>query len=139
MFKDLQFAIRSLIKQPGFTAAAVITLMLAIGVNTTIFSVVNAVLLRALPFQDPEHLVAVQKSIGSDGLPREADSAGSWNLAWAYMAGISYRLMGNMHIDAGYRHVNMGDVTTGRIGGNKLTFKEMSADEVRLGFRYVLD
>lgn len=69
MFKDLQFAIRSLIKQPGFTVVSVITLMLAIGVNTTIFSVVNAVLLRALPFRDPDQLVKVQKSTGSGGLP----------------------------------------------------------------------
>jgi putative ABC transport system permease protein len=67
--KDVQFAIRSLIKRPGFTAVAVITLMLAIGVNTTIFSVVNAVLLRALPFHDPEHLVSVQQSAGDEGLP----------------------------------------------------------------------
>jgi predicted permease len=69
VFKDLQFALRSLIKRPGFTGVALITLMLAIGVNTTIFSVVNAVLLRALPFRDPEQLVAVQKSAGDDGLP----------------------------------------------------------------------
>ena len=69
MFKDLQFAIRSLIKQPGFTVVAVITLMLAIGVNTTIFSVVNAVLLRALPFPSAEQLVAIQQSAGDDGLP----------------------------------------------------------------------
>lgn len=67
--KDLQFAIRGLIKRPGFTAVAVITLMLAIGVNTTIFSVVNTVLLRALPFASPEQLVAVQKSAGDEGLP----------------------------------------------------------------------
>src|SRR5688572_6710824 len=69
IFKDLQFAFRSLIKRPGFTAVAVITLMLAIGVNTTIFSVVNAVLLRALPFRDPEQLVAVYKPAGGEGLP----------------------------------------------------------------------
>jgi putative ABC transport system permease protein len=68
-FKDLQFAFRSLIKRPGFTAVAVITLMLAIGVNTTIFSVVNAVLLRALPFRAPEQLVSVQKATGDEGLP----------------------------------------------------------------------
>jgi putative ABC transport system permease protein len=67
--QDLKFAIRSLSKRPGFTAVAVLTLMLAIGVNTTIFSVVNAVLLRALPFQDPEQLVAVQKSASDEGLP----------------------------------------------------------------------
>ncbi|HET9479963.1 MAG TPA: hypothetical protein VFO72_11490, partial [Pyrinomonadaceae bacterium] len=69
IFKDLQFAIRSLIKRPGFTAVAVITLMLAIGVNTTIFSVVNAVLLRALPFRGPEQLVAVYIPAGAEGLP----------------------------------------------------------------------
>jgi predicted permease len=61
MKKDLVHSIRSLIRNPGFTAVAVITLMLAIGVNTTIFSVVNAVLLKALPFQQPEQLVSVQK------------------------------------------------------------------------------
>ncbi|HEV2833724.1 MAG TPA: ABC transporter permease, partial [Pyrinomonadaceae bacterium] len=72
LLKDLQFAVRSLIKRPGFTAVAVITLMLAIGVNTTIFSVVNSVLLRALPFRDPEKLVAVHKPVGGSGLPGTA-------------------------------------------------------------------
>jgi putative ABC transport system permease protein len=67
--KDFKFALRSLLKQPGFTAVAVITLMLAIGVNTTIFSVVNAVLLRALPFRSPEQLVAVYKPPSGEGLP----------------------------------------------------------------------
>jgi putative ABC transport system permease protein len=69
MFKDLQFAIRSLLKQPGFTVVAVVTLMLAIGLNTTIFSLVNAVLLRALPFSNPEQLVAVRQSASDGGLP----------------------------------------------------------------------
>ena len=70
----------------------------------------------------------------------EVDSASSWNLAWAYMAGVSYHLMGNAHIDVGYRHVNMGDVTTGKnADDNQLTFKKMSADEIRVGFRYLLD
>src|SRR6185369_7383265 len=67
--KDFKFAFRSLLKQPGFTVVAVITLMLAIGVNTTIFSIVNAVLLRALPFRAPEQLVAIYKPATGDGLP----------------------------------------------------------------------
>ena len=67
--KDFKFALRSLLKQPGFTAVAVITLMLAIGVNTTIFSVVNTVLLRALPFPHPEQLVSVYKPASGEGLP----------------------------------------------------------------------
>lgn len=69
LFKDLRFALRSLLARPGFTAVAVITLMFAIGVNTTIFSVVNAILLRALPFRDPQQLVSVYKPATSGGLP----------------------------------------------------------------------
>ena len=69
MTKDLLHSIRSLLRHPGFTAVAVITLMLAIGVNTTIFSVVNAVLLKALPFQDPEQLVSAHSVSGPGDFP----------------------------------------------------------------------
>src|ERR1044071_9656972 len=56
---DLKFAFRQLVKNPGFTAVAVITLALGIGANTAIFSLVNAILFRPLPFKDPERLVMV--------------------------------------------------------------------------------
>src|SRR5215216_1168529 len=69
MIKDLRHSIRSLLRHPGFTAVAIITLMLAIGVNTTIFSVVNAVLLKALPFRDPQQLVSVDNNPTAGGLP----------------------------------------------------------------------
>ena len=68
ILSDLAFAVRRLIRQPGFTCTVVVTLALSIGVNTAIFSLVNALLLKALPYPHPERLGVIFVRFGGPNL-----------------------------------------------------------------------
>lgn len=68
MLEDIRFAVRLLVKSPGFTAAAVLTLALGIGVNTAIFSVVHHVLLAPLPYPGSERMVALGTYMENQGI-----------------------------------------------------------------------
>ncbi len=74
IIKDIRYGVRGLLKHPGFTAIVVITLALGIGASTAIFSVVDSVLLRRLPYRTAERIVAIQE-YGKDGKRGQLTSA----------------------------------------------------------------
>jgi len=78
LFKDIRYGVRGLLKRPGFTAIALITLALGIGANTAIFSVVNAVLLRPLPFRDADQLVIVWEDATFAGFPKNTPAPANY-------------------------------------------------------------
>jgi putative ABC transport system permease protein len=114
---DLHFAFRQLRQSPGFTAVAVLTLALGIGVNTTIFSLVNGVVLRPLPFRDPERLVFIDENSPRQGFDR---------LGIAYPDYLDWRQQNTVFEDIGvYGHTAY--TLTGRDQPERLLGVEVSA------------
>ena len=98
LLKDLRYSIRMLRKNPGFTAVAVIALALGIGANSAIFSVVNAVLLRPLPFKDPKGLVRIWGKYDKQGIPKnwisQPELVDIWDQGEAFENVAAYRTGG---------------------------------------------
>ena len=75
---QLKYALRTLVQNPGFTALTVVCLALGIGVNSTMFSVVDTVEIRSLPFKDPERLVQLMTTRPSSGIEFGGVSYPDW-------------------------------------------------------------
>ena len=78
LLADLRYGLRLFRKSPVFTAVAIGTLALGIGANTVIFSVVDAVVIRALPFEDPDRVVVIWEDASRAGSPRNTPSPGNY-------------------------------------------------------------
>src|SRR5919204_1791041 len=70
MLSEIKVALRGLAKSPGFTAVAIVTLALGIGANTAVFSLINGLLVKPLPYRDPSKLVLLWERFGAQGLER---------------------------------------------------------------------
>src|SRR2546426_1958147 len=91
---DLRYPFRQLLKNPGFTTVAVLTLALGIGTNTAIFSFVNAILLRPLPYRDSDLLVVLFENRPANGSFKDAVGApvlGEWRRQSTVFEGLAAR------------------------------------------------
>src|SRR5689334_18057520 len=78
LFSDLRYALRTFRKSPTFAIVAIVTLALGIGANTVIFSLVDAVVLRALPYADPDRVVVVWEDNTRAGFPRNTPAPANY-------------------------------------------------------------
>jgi predicted permease len=125
--QDLRYGLRLLVKNPGFTAVAVLTLALGIGANTAIFSVVDAVLLRPLPYRQPEQLVFMSED--SPQVPGMSISMSNFN-DWRAMN----KVFDSM---APYRNTSM--ILTGRGDAENVQVRQITSSLVpTLGIQPIL-
>jgi putative ABC transport system permease protein len=120
--QDIRYAFRMLRKQPGFTAIAILTLALGIGANTSIFSVVNAVLLRPLPYPQPDRLVLIRERTnifdsGSVSLPNYLD----WRASQRGFTDLALFRRGDANLSGATSDVEAERVSSARVSYNFLS------------------
>src|ERR1041385_214520 len=119
LLQDLRYGARTLLKNPGFTAVAVLTLALGSGANTAIFSVVNAVLIRALPYREAHRIVMLWttnpglNALGFSELPPTYNDVIEWRKQSQSFESIAAFRQGNRNLT--------GDGNPERIGGAIVT------------------
>src|SRR6266404_3034245 len=118
LWQDTRYALRMLRKNPGFTAITVITLALGIGVNTAIFSLVDGILLRPLPYQQPDRLVRILNSQRQLGLE-------TWGLS---QANFTFLRDGNHSLEAVASYSTSGANLTGNGEPERVSLGTVSAD-----------
>ncbi|MFQ5745844.1 MAG: ABC transporter permease [Gemmatimonadota bacterium] len=118
LLQDVRFGARTLRKRPGFTAVVSLTLALGIGANTAIFSVVNAVLFRPLPYEEPDRLVLLRHDIGSTGFhdaplpPPEVADLMHETTSFAGVAATDRTFEGNLTGDGRPEEIRVANVTS---------------------------
>ncbi|MFZ0085269.1 MAG: ABC transporter permease [Candidatus Acidiferrales bacterium] len=139
LIQDLKYAVRMLMKSPSFTAIAVLTLALGIGANTALFSVVNGVLLRPLPYRQPDRLVVLsEKTASFDSSSISYPNFLDWqrsNTVFSSLAAYrsdDFSILGNGEAE----RVRVGMISASffeTLGVNPLLGRLFNADEDRLG------
>jgi predicted permease len=102
VLKDARYAGRSLARNPGFAAVTIVTLALGIGANTAIFSAVRAVLLRALPYQDPDRVVMVWEDASLVGFPQNTPAPANY---------LDWKRLNHVFIDVAATRYQVGNLT----------------------------
>jgi len=127
LLQDMKYAVRALGKSPGFAAIAVLTLALGIGANTAIFSVVNAVLLRPLPYPEPQRVVTLGIEWGEGGVSDAVES-----LQYVYWRDHSQALGSVAAVFGSFGGFNLvGDAGPVHVRGSKVTRQFFDAVGVR--------
>jgi putative ABC transport system permease protein len=130
MISEISSALRSLVRRPGFVAVAVLTLALGIGINSAIFSVLNAIALRPLPFPEPDRIVAVfperwfskeeYRFLGDQAQPyRHLAAYGGAGAGFVFTAGDRSEMLDAMVVTASFFPVLGIDAAVGRTFGSE--------------------